>query len=412
MATLGALVLLAGLLGWNPSVVQSESMEPNVSTGDVVLAAALPDSSPLPIGGVITFHVEGRDVVHRIVTVNEDNSIVTAGDANYDFDPWSITREDITGQARLLVPYVGLPGMWAQRGEYLPLAAWLAVTVTALFFAAPARPSRPRPPRAGAHSVTQRRTRTLLGASAAVAGVVAMTVAMAPLPSVDAAFTGTTRTASTWTAKSYPALTVGALSGYGALAASAVRDPAPHIYRSTVQGDVGTTPGTTVTGFRNKDVASVNLDNESARNAMAAAHALRSALEQRPLTRTIPATLGGTLTSGVYASTTGAFSVPGTLTLDARGDPNARFIFRTASTLTMAQRSRVALVNGAQAANVYWIVGSSARLGSSVTWAPDTVAVGTYLVAGEVTLQGIVLNGRAVSFGGSVSLNGRIAPAD
>jgi hypothetical protein len=78
----------------------------------------------------------------------------------------------------------------------------------------------------------------------------------------------------------------------------------------------------------------------------------------------------------------------------------------------MAQRSRVVLVNGAQAANVYWIVGTSARLGTSITSHPDTLATGTYLVAGDIDLRGVVLAGRAVSFGGSVHLNGRITPAN
>ena len=137
LATLGAIVILPGLLGWTPSVVQSESMEPHVSTGDIVLASDLPDTSPLPIGAVITFRVDDRTIVHRLVSVNDDNSFVTAGDANPQLDPWSASRNDITGQARLLVPNIGLPGIWLQRGDFVPLVGWAALTLAALIMAAP-----------------------------------------------------------------------------------------------------------------------------------------------------------------------------------------------------------------------------------------------------------------------------------
>jgi hypothetical protein len=75
--------------------------------------------------------------------------------------------------------------------------------------------------------------------------------------------------------------------------------------------------------------------------------------------------LGGTTeTPGVYNSPAGTFGITGTLTLDAQGDPNAVFIFQAASTLITASASSVSLINGAQASNVYWVVGSSATLGT------------------------------------------------
>ena len=66
----------------------------------------------------------------------------------------------------------------------------------------------------------------------------------------------------------------------------------------------------------------------------------------------------------MYDSPAGTFGITGTLTLDAQGDPNAVFIFKAASTLITASASSVNLVNGAQAANVFWLVGSSATLGT------------------------------------------------
>jgi signal peptidase I len=413
IATLGMMAVAPSLFGWSASVVQSESMAPHVSTGDVVVASKLPETSPIPVGGVITFRVDDRAVVHRVVSLNDDNSIVTAGDANAEFDPWSITRADVTGQARLLVPYIGLPGLWAQRAEVVPLGAWLALTVAAVVCAVPHRTRRQARDdlSAGQEAPENGSPVRLAGAGAAVlAGLLAVSLTAVPLESADAAFTGASRMSSTWKAKTYSAVTVGNLAGYGALAGSSVRDTNFLFYQSTVDGAIGTSPGTNVSGFRNRDADAVHLNDQSAKNAMAAARNLRTALLERPVTRALPATLGGTVASGTYTSTTGAFAINGTVTLDAKGDPSARFVFRTTTTLTMAQRSRIVLANGAKPANVYWVVGTTATLGALTTSTADTTAVGNFLVTGEVALRGVVLSGRAVSYDASISLNGEITP--
>jgi hypothetical protein len=138
---------------------------------------------------------------------------------------------------------------------------------------------------------------------------------------------------------------------------------------------------------------------------MAAATAARDAVSQRPVTQTISPTLSGTLTGGVYASSTGAFSVPGTLVLDARGDSSARFVFRTTSTLAMSEGAKIVLANGAKASNVWWIVGGTASLGTNSTiFSADTEAVGNYLVNGAATLRGITVTGRVVSFTDAITL--------
>ena len=61
-------------------------------------------------------------------------------------------------------------------------------------------------------------------------------------------------------------------------------------------------------------------------------------------------------------------ALTGTVTLDGQGDPNTVLIFQAGSTLTTATSSTVALVNGAQACNVFWQVGSSATLGTDTTF--------------------------------------------
>ena len=90
----------------------------------------------------------------------------------------------------------------------------------------------------------------------------------------------------------------------------------------------------------------------------------------------------------------------GTLTLDARGDSNARFDFQIGSTLTTASSSSIVLTNGAQADNVFWQVGSSATLGA------DTSFDGSILADQSITLNaGASMSGRALALNAAVTLD-------
>jgi signal peptidase I len=412
LATLAAMAFLPGLLGWNASVVQSGSMEPKISAGDIVLTSELSDSSPLPIGRVITFLVDDMQVVHRIVSVNEDDSLVTAGDANPQHDPWAPSRDDITGQARLLVPVIGLPSYWLGTGNLPALGLWVFATASALMVVAGALGGRaPRAPGAAAPPARRSRLRLdsragKIAAGTTVAALLALALPVLPASTADAAFTGRTKGAASWSVKSYAPISVGAMTGYGAIASVAVRDLSEtSADGSTVTGSVATSPGTIVTGFKPKEITGrTDLNTVAAKNAMGSATAVRTALLARDVTQVLSPTLSGTLTGGVYTSTSGAFSVPGVLVLDAKGDPGARFVFRTATTLTTAQRAFVVLLNGAKAENVWWVVGSTASLGTSTT-STDSYVVGTYLVNGNATLRGVAVSGRVVSATGTISVS-------
>jgi len=123
--------------------------------------------------------------------------------------------------------------------------------------------------------------------------------------------------------------------------------------------------------------------------------------------------LGGlTLAPGIYKSASGTFKITsGDLTLDAKGDPNAVWIFQTAAALTVgvagpAGARNVLLVNGAAAKNVYWYVGSAA----TINGAGGGVMVGTIIASAGVTFSTAgnavqtVLNGRAISLNASVTM--------
>ena len=123
--------------------------------------------------------------------------------------------------------------------------------------------------------------------------------------------------------------------------------------------------------------------------------------------------LGGlTLPPGVYKSNSGTFDITnGDLTLDAQGDPNAIFVFQTASALTVGDSSpsSVKLIGGALAKNVYWYVGSSAV----INYAGGGVMSGNIIANSGVTLSSpanstnasvTTLNGRAISLVASVTM--------
>lgn len=119
--------------------------------------------------------------------------------------------------------------------------------------------------------------------------------------------------------------------------------------------------------------------------------------------------LGGlVLAPAVYTSAGGTFDITtGDLTLDAQGDANAVWVFQSASALTVglnATPRRVLLVNGAQAKNVFWQVGSAARIEDGSTMVGTIIApAGVTLSTAGQTIQ-TTLIGRAIGLTASVTM--------
>lgn len=120
--------------------------------------------------------------------------------------------------------------------------------------------------------------------------------------------------------------------------------------------------------------------------------------------------LGGlTLAPGIYKAAGATFQITGSdLTLDAQGDPDAVWVFQAASSLTVGDTlpRSVILINGAQAKNVYWYVGSAATIngagGGTMVGTIMASSGVTFSTAGIVTLT--VLDGRAIGLNASVTL--------
>ena len=115
------------------------------------------------------------------------------------------------------------------------------------------------------------------------------------------------------------------------------------------------------------------------------------------------------LVPGTYTAGAGTFQITnGDLTLDAQNNPNAIFVFQMAKSLTVGkagQPSSIILVNGAQAKNIFWQVGSAATIngagGGTMVGTIISYSGVTFSTAGVVTLT--TLNGRALSLNASVT---------
>lgn len=191
---------------------------------------------------------------------------------------------------------------------------------------------------------------------------------------------------------------LGTADSFAVLAGSTVTNTGSTV----ITGNLGLTPGTSVTGFPPGTISgSQQIANALAIQAQTDLTAAYNNAAGQTVTATVPAELGGTTkTAGVYDSGSGTFAVTGTLTLDAQGNPNAIFIFKTASTLTTAGGSNIILANGAQACNVFWEVGTSATLGTNSTFK------GNVLALSSITLTtGANVEGRVLARNGAVTLD-------
>ncbi|MHB8997110.1 MAG: ice-binding family protein [Armatimonadota bacterium] len=173
---------------------------------------------------------------------------------------------------------------------------------------------------------------------------------------------------------------------------------------TTINGDVGLSPGTAIEGFPPGVVnGAIHAGDPIAAQAKLDLTTAYNDAARRPRGPvSVSGNLGGmTLYPGIYKSTSSLEISSGDLTLDARGDEDAVFLFEMASTLTTTSGRQIFLSGGAKADNVFWQVGSSATLGST------SVFKGNLMANVSITLNtGATVDGRLLTRTGAVTLDG------
>jgi Ice-binding-like len=151
---------------------------------------------------------------------------------------------------------------------------------------------------------------------------------------------------------------------------------------SVVNGDLGISPGTALTGFPPGVITGArHLGDPVAAQALADAQVEYNYLAGLPCDTNLSGVdLGGqTLTPGVYCFDSSA-QLTGTLILDAQGSCDSLFVFQTGSTLTTSVASEVIVINNPcvtncrGGGNVFWQVGSSATIGTGSQFVGNIVA--------------------------------------
>jgi len=173
-----------------------------------------------------------------------------------------------------------------------------------------------------------------------------------------------------------------------------------------INGDLGTSPTGTINGFPPGVVNGlIQAANPIAAQAkLDLTQAFNEGMGMSLNAISLPGNLGGlTLYPGLYSNSTSVLISGGNVTLDAQGDANATFVLKMGSTLTTGPGSQVILAGNAQAKNIFWIVGTSATLGTT------SICYGNILADQSISLNtGAVLNGRALTRIAAVTLQANI----
>jgi len=194
--------------------------------------------------------------------------------------------------------------------------------------------------------------------------------------------------------------------GLGTAAPFAVLAGAPAVTNSgptTITGDIGISPGSTVTGFPPGTVSgTVHAADAVALQAKAdLVTAYNDAAGRTPATTLAGDLIGKTLVAGIYrapgsvlATTTGA------VFLDGQDNPNAVWVFQITSSLVVPRFTALVLINGASSCNVFW------QVAGSTTFEGNSGFVGTIMAQTSITIGSLVrLRGRALAQSGVVTMD-------
>jgi hypothetical protein len=176
-------------------------------------------------------------------------------------------------------------------------------------------------------------------------------------------------------------------------------------------GDVGLSPGTSITG-RTPQIDNGEVVDNSDDFAASAVTTYAAAMKVRPDGKSMAIEMGGvTFTPGTYRSGSAInIAVGTTVVLDGNFEDDPSFLFQAVTTLITAAGATITLINGAKAEHVVWVLGTAATLGA------NSILEGSILAGTDITfgtgskINGCVIAQSAVTFAGASSIKADPGP--
>jgi len=176
-----------------------------------------------------------------------------------------------------------------------------------------------------------------------------------------------------------------------------------YMYNTHVTGNVGSNSGA-VTGYGNVDGTMCYTSDPKSMQAETDLLIANGQLDAATPTMFPPGTTLGSgpgqiLFSGIYSMTSAALTLDQNLILDAQGDSSKVFIFQLHGTFSSNANSKVKLINGALACNVFWKVDGAVGLATNTSMKGTIVATAAISLTANDTLEG-----RALAINGDINV--------
>jgi hypothetical protein len=171
-----------------------------------------------------------------------------------------------------------------------------------------------------------------------------------------------------------------------------------------VGGDVGVSPGTSITGAYEIVDGKLATVDDSKLFATSAYNAWDAAMVIRDDAKALPVEMGGNIFEPGTWHSDNITIAAGIVFLDGLYQPNPVFLFQADISMAVGAGVKIILINGAKAENVVWALRTSAVFGANIDFKGSILAGTTIVFGADVKVHGCVVAGTAITFGAGDSV--------